>query len=955
MKKLISILALIIIPVSGALAQTWPGTPPGAHATGEIGSVLFPDLANSRLGIGTGAPTTRVEIFGNSGKVVLSNNSTDGDGGDCPIGEEKVTLGSVAGLGLNYNFGGETITKVGGGFICTASDAIAWPTGSAKWWHDPSTVTTINESGNLGIGDLSADDRISVNGSITVGAATNTNPGTIQFTGTDFLGHTNANWESLTVQETISSLNCTPNQITTWNGTAWVCSNQATNHWSTNGAKIYYDSGNVGIGTNDPAHTLDINGNIILDGSLKTNRFTPDDTNTLLGVGAAGEASLSSATDITAMGYRSYYSMNTATNGTAIGSSALPLDDNSGNTAIGDKAMTWSGQDSSYSNTAIGQFSLANGGGNSNTAIGQAVFYSLEDTTGNAGEMNTAVGVYAGLRLGDHNNIYGFSDIGAGRVEVDTLEKLRDSVTVSIDLYDSTDYEGTYVIDNPVYEDGRFIINSAYFGNGGVATGNIISFVDAGGGSVVVTSNGHGLANGDRISITGTANYDNRSIEINNVTPNTFQILAYDPLLGSYAGDDATGTWKKIIGIWSASNETPIGNVFIGDSSGENSLNGELNVFLGNYSGRYELGSQLLYIQNSSSSTPLLFADFGINTLAIDGGAMGVSTNNTALTLDVNGNIGATQFCNENGDNCYTTAEIASAASPEWNRIGNIISPVNPSTTNVSIDNDSFFHNASTGITAIDNLHAGRMAFGTNSGDSIWMNMNVTTASADNTRQEYVAELDGQRVLSVYGETASTGDVIKKGMAIGDGQTQLSSSNLPENSLLVGEGIICVDNGGDDCDKANRTIGNIYSESAGVSGLDLAEEYPTKDTTLHAGDVVMIDPEDVAHVKKYDPDAANAVPLGIVSTEPGLILGGFGETELMYETTVPVALLGRVPLKITTEAGDIKIGDFVTISNTVAGAAMKLTSDEQVMLGIALEPHSGNTTGSIRVFSALRD
>jgi hypothetical protein len=82
--------------------------------------------------------------------------------------------------------------------------------------------------------------------------------------------------------------------------------------------------------------------------------------------------------------------------------------------------------------------------------------------------------------------------------------------------------------------------------------------------------------------------------------------------------------------------------------------------------------------------------------------------------------------------------------------------------------------------------------------------------------------------------------------------------------------------------------------------------------------------------------------LGIVSTKPGFITGGY------VSGTYPIALAGRVPTKVTTQNGAIAIGDALTLSQT-PGVAMKATEPGEIV-GIALEAYDGADVGSISVF-----
>ena len=59
-------------------------------------------------------------------------------------------------------------------------------------------------------------------------------------------------------------------------------------------------------------------------------------------------------------------------------------------------------------------------------------------------------------------------------------------------------------------------------------------------------------------------------------------------------------------------------NVAIGRLSGRNNINGSGNVFIGSYSGENELGSNKLYIDNSGTSSPLIYGDFSTNDLTFN-------------------------------------------------------------------------------------------------------------------------------------------------------------------------------------------------------------------------------------------------------------------------------------------------------------------------------------------------
>jgi hypothetical protein len=105
--------------------------------------------------------------------------------------------------------------------------------------------------------------------------------------------------------------------------------------------------------------------------------------------------------------------------------------------------------------------------------------------------------------------------------------------------------------------------------------------------------------------------------------------------IGTVSGlETVSGSYNVAIGGSSGTKENLGGNVFIGNGSGVNNTGGE-NVFLGHNAGFYntgsysvmigyqaganETGSKKLYIDNSSTSSPLIYGDFDIDYLRVNG------------------------------------------------------------------------------------------------------------------------------------------------------------------------------------------------------------------------------------------------------------------------------------------------------------------------------------------------
>jgi hypothetical protein len=126
------------------------------------------------------------------------------------------------------------------------------------------------------------------------------------------------------------------------------------------------------------------------------------------------------------------------------------------------------------------------------------------------------------------------------------------------------------------------------------------------------------------------------------------------------------------------------------------------------------------------------------------------------------------------------------------------------------------------------------------------------------------------------------------------------------------------------------TSGNVYTGAAGgfySGGADLAERYTSTDY-LEPGDVVVSDYMNDHGVKKST-GAYQEGMLGVVSTAPGFIAGAF------TEDSYPIGLVGRIPVKISTENGPVRAGDYLT-SASIPGYAMKATYAGRV-IGKALE------------------
>jgi len=166
------------------------------------------------------------------------------------------------------------------------------------------------------------------------------------------------------------------------------------------------------------------------------------------------------------------------------------------------------------------------------------------------------------------------------------------------------------------------------------------------------------------------------------------------------------------------------------------------------------------------------------------------------------------------------------------------------------------------------------------------------------------------------------------------------------------DGAICVGDDDSSLCPGGSTDGTLYYDT-GTSAYDLAEEFKTK-TKLEPGDLVIASDEKETvelTTSSYDPKL-----IGVVATRPNILfrLDGWSslgdKADRTSGTSAPISLVGRVPVKVSTENGPIEVGDYLTSSNK-PGVAKKATKPGTI-IGKALEDFDGEQ-GKILVFINL--
>lgn len=249
------------------------------------------------------------------------------------------------------------------------------------------------------------------------------------------------------------------------------------------------------------------------------------------------------------------------------------------------------------------------------------------------------------------------------------------------------------------------------------------------------------------------------------------------------------------------------------------------------------------------------------------------------------------------------------------------------------------------------------------------MSFNITTSSTDTT----LLTLKTGSVGIGSGATSPNSLLTLKGSS--DANSVLNFGNYTSTNALSGniqfarsgtDAGTCVSGNVEGLifkNDAGTQIGHFCADSSGLEAFgliwnatstDLAENYSDADNNLEPGDVVVFDERKLApKATKKSGSAYSSFLMGIVSTDPGFLMSDVAEADGATDLVnpKPIALAGRVPTKVSSENGPIKIGDHLT-SSSKPGVAMK-ASQAGPIIGMALEDYDGAGVAKILVFVNL--
>ena len=434
------------------------------------------------------------------------------------------------------------------------------------WYYNNMLANWVEMSGGGDDGDwvVSGNNMYSsVSGNVGIGNPSPDSP-------LDILGNT---WDNIVK---ISVDNFYNNALIFSSGAQWASiSGSSTNR---DDIVIEHESGEIGIGTTNPAATLDVNGSIrMTDGNQGTGKVLTSNAN---GV-ASWETPTVYASDI-----------NGLNDGLAFSSTVY----------LGDEAGTFT---TGNNNTGIGhQAGRAITTGFANTSIGKSANENNE-----IGFRNTAIGAFAGRGTFGGPSVSDCIFIGVSAGSQNTSDN-----KLFIDVTDtSTPLIGGDFSTNQVDINGTIKISG---GNPDIGK--------------VLTSNANGVASWETPTV--------YALDINGLSDGlAFSSTVY---LGDEAGTFTTGNNNTGIGHQaSRAITTGFANTSIGKSANENNEIGFRNTAIGAFAGRgtfggpsvsdcifigVSAGSQntsdnKLFIDVTSTSTPLIGGDFSTNQVDING------------------------------------------------------------------------------------------------------------------------------------------------------------------------------------------------------------------------------------------------------------------------------------------------------------------------------------------------
>lgn len=671
---------------------------------------------------------------------------------------------------------------------------------------------------------------------------------------------------------------------------------------------------------------------------------------------------------------------------TFVGEKAGQFDDgtDNSNSAFGHFALRYNTY--GFQNVAIGKSSMiTNTNGDFNTGVGA---FSLFNN--NTGDSNTAIGNAAlnSNSSGDNNSALGTASLSANSTGSNNVaignSALSSNTSGSLNTAIGIAALGNSTTKNELVAVG----DSALYNNGGPSS--IDGSYNTAIGSRSLKSNTTGRGN---VTLGYQTMYDNISGIFNtaigtnalryNVLGSSNVAVGFHSLLNCESSNNVAMGSGSLGKLMNGNSNVAIGkdadrsnnngsfNTIVGYQAGGKFTNHDKsgNVFLGYQAGYYEDTDNKLYIDNSSTTDPLIYGDFSTDKLRING-ELEIGDEYTFPSMD--GAADQTMTTDGSGNVTWTTLPEGKWMENAGNRIyytaGNVgIGTTVPDYPLHAFSNGNTSKISSSSLTSGDwtALEVTANSINSASGDEI-VGIKTSVGSSDaeeialiaeaNSASDYAAKFDGKvefrntnslkNEIGVFpSNNSGTSSIFFSEDLTGYRGMEFEYNGLDDKIYLYGrfnetnygphisvariDGIIEFGNGefvfNPDVD-GNGDSRFTTDELEIRGGSDLAEYFDIakEDSQPQPGMIVSIDPENEGKIMITSSPYDKKV-IGIISGANGIETGMYmGQKGSIADGEFPIALSGRVYVLTNSESGNIIPGDFLTPSSS-SGTAMKVT------------------------------
>ena len=218
------------------------------------------------------------------------------------------------------------------------------------------------------------------------------------------------------------------------------------------------------------------------------------------------------------------------------------------------------------------------------------------------------------------------------------------------------------------------------------------------------------------------------------------------------------------------------------------------------------------------------------------------------------------------------------------------------------------------------------------------------TGTAPNTGVQGIASSNNFFTAGVWGNATATAGFTRGVYGTSSSDTGIGVHGIAATGgqFETGEGNEIIGRGFGHTNFRVDANGKVFADSGfQTGGADFAESFAVSGDRQHyeAGDLLVID-RDGTRKMTLSQHRYSKLVAGIYSTKPGLL----GTQHTMFDSNlqqeIPLAVVGVVPCKVSSENGEILTGDLLVSSDT-PGYAMRGTDQKRMLgaiVGKALEP-----------------